>query len=191
MSKTTPKIKRARWAADLNIQCLFADALMNTMPWDYYEEGRAALGRTLKPRAQEVRQVLERVLAANPNHEGAIHLYIHLLEAGTDAAAAEPYADRLARLAPGASHLVHMPSHTFMHTGRFEAAAAVNADATYVAPRAGIDSDHVYPLHNREFLVIRANPPEDLGGVAQMISQEHLRADRCGRCGSRAGARRR
>ena len=48
---------QARWAADLNIQCLFADALMNTMPWDYYEEGRAALGRTLKPRAQEVRQV--------------------------------------------------------------------------------------------------------------------------------------
>ena len=46
-----------------------------------------------------------------------------------------------------------MPSHTFMHTGRFEAAAAVNADATYVAPRRGIDSDHVYPLHNREFLV--------------------------------------
>ena len=136
-------------------------------------------------------QVLEGVLAANPSHEGAIHLYIHLLEAGTDAAAAEPYADKLARLAPGASHLVHMPSHTFMHTGRFEAAAAVNADATYVAPRAGIDSDHVYPLHNREFLVIRANPPEDLGGVAQMISQEHLRADRCGRCGSRAGARRR
>ena len=94
-------------------------------------------------------------------------------------------------LRTGASHLVHMPSHTFMHTGRFEAAAAVNADATYVAPRAGIDSDHVYPLHNREFLVIRANPPEDLGGVAQMISQEHLRADRCGRFGSRAGARRR
>ena len=99
---------------------------MNTMPWDYYEEGRAALGRTLKPRAQEVRQVrsntlshrnatasrneahhvvrpqvLEGVLAVNPSHEGAIHLYIHLLEAGTDAAAAEPYADKLARLAPG------------------------------------------------------------------------------------------
>ena len=107
------------------------------------------------------------MLAAEPDHEGAIHLYIHLLEASTDAAQvepglhpivtlqcaalghfptqvssqcqrlcpwsddrrspqAEPYAERLAALAPGASHLVHMPSHTFMHTGRYDLAAEVN-----------------------------------------------------------------
>jgi hypothetical protein len=56
--------------------------------------------------------VLERVLRAEPAHEGAIHLYIHLLEAGAEATQALPYAERLAALAPGASHLVHMPSHT-------------------------------------------------------------------------------
>jgi hypothetical protein len=75
-------------------------------------EGRAALGQTLKPHAAEARGVLERVLRAEPAHEGAIHLYIHLLEAGAEATQALPYAERLAALAPGASHLVHMPSHT-------------------------------------------------------------------------------
>jgi hypothetical protein len=45
---------------------------------------------------------------------------------------------------------VHMPSHTFMHTGHFEDAVSVNAAATYVAPRpGGPANDNVYPLHNR------------------------------------------
>ena len=130
-----------------HIATFFADALMNTMPWDYYEEGRTAVGHTLKPVAAEARQVLEGVLAAEPTHEGAIHLYIHLLEASDDNEQAQPYAEMLAGLAPSASHLVHMPSHTFMHTGGWAAAVRVNHEASYEA------GDQIYPLHNREFLV--------------------------------------
>ena len=75
---TMGNVSRA-FPANHHIATFFADALMNTMPWDYYEEGRAALGRTLKPAAAEARRVLERVLAAEPNHEGAIHLYVQTL----------------------------------------------------------------------------------------------------------------
>lgn len=142
------------YPTDHHVSSFFADSLMNTIPWDYYTEGRAALGHTFKPAAAEARQVLEKVLREEPTHEGAIHLYIHLLEAGDEAGLAQPFAEELARLAPGASHLVHMPSHTFMHTGHWDDAAAVNAAATYDAPRpGGPGSDNVYPLHNREFLV--------------------------------------
>lgn len=51
-------------------------------------------------------QTLERVLARNPNHVGAIHLYIHAVEACQNPGRAEAAADRLAPLSPGAGHLV-------------------------------------------------------------------------------------
>ena len=86
-------------------------------------------------------------------------MFIHLLEASTDNDKAEPFADRLGQLAPGASHLVHMPSHTYMHTGQWARAAAANAAAV-----ATDEADHVYPLHNAEFEVwcgplARGHPP--------------------------------
>ena len=61
----------------------------------------------------------ERVLARNPNHPGAIHLYIHLTEVSATPERAELYANRLAALMPGAGHLVHMPAHTFEAAERF------------------------------------------------------------------------
>jgi tetratricopeptide (TPR) repeat protein len=74
-------------------------------------------------------QLLERVLARSPDHGGAIHYYIHLTDWIDRQDLAEPYADRLGRIAPAASHLVHMPSHTFFGVGRYRDAAQVNVAA--------------------------------------------------------------
>lgn len=78
---------------------------------------------------------LETVLRRNPDHSGAIHMYIHLTDWIDRQDLAEPYADRLGRIAPAASHLVHMPSHTYYGIGRYADAAAVNVAAT-IADRA-------------------------------------------------------
>ena len=59
------------------------------------------------------------MLADEPDHPGAIHMYIHLTEASATPEKAEPYADRLAALMPAAGHIVHMPSHTYYRTGRY------------------------------------------------------------------------
>ena len=79
-------------------QVLFADALMNLQPWDYWEPDK----RTPKGRTAEQVAALERVLRRNPDHPGAIHLYIHTVEASTTPERAEPYADRLNGQMPGA-----------------------------------------------------------------------------------------
>ena len=79
--------------------------------------------------------LLERVLSRNPDHSGAIHMYIHLTDWIDAQRLAEPYAERLGRIAPAASHLVHMPSHTFYGVGRYSDAAAVNV-AAIAADRA-------------------------------------------------------
>ena len=73
--------------------------------------------------------ILEKVLKDLPNDTGAIHYYIHATEFDKRAEDALTYADRLGNLAPAASHLVHMPAHTFFHAGRYHDAAVVNAEA--------------------------------------------------------------
>jgi tetratricopeptide (TPR) repeat protein len=73
--------------------------------------------------------VLERALAAHPSHAGLIHYYIHVMEQAATPDKAEPYADKLAALMPGAGHLVHMPSHTYFVLGRYKDSLAANIDA--------------------------------------------------------------
>jgi tetratricopeptide (TPR) repeat protein len=153
----------ARFPDDPEIGVLFADALMNTSPWDYWE----ADGRTPKGRLGEAVGAIEGVLAANPDHPGAIHMYIHLTEASATPEKAEPYADRLADLMPAAGHIVHMPSHTYYRTGRYLDAlqtnvAAVQADEAYLAQAqtAGIYPYSYYP-HNIHFALVSAQMAGD------------------------------
>jgi tetratricopeptide (TPR) repeat protein len=153
----------ARFPDDPEIGVLFADALMNTSPWDYWE----ADGRTPKGRLGEAVAAIEGVLAANPDHPGAIHMYIHLTEASATPEKAEPYADRLADLMPAAGHIVHMPSHTYYRTGRYLDSlrtnlAAVHADETYLtqAQAAGIYPYSYYP-HNIHFALVSAQMAGD------------------------------
>jgi tetratricopeptide (TPR) repeat protein len=88
--------------------------------------------RELSGRGERARVLLERVLARNPGHTQAIHLYIHLTEWSDDPFRALAHADRLGALAPASSHLVHMPSHTYYRVGRYADAAAVNLKAVRI-----------------------------------------------------------
>ena len=148
---------------DQDIAVLFADALMNTSPWDYWELD----GRTLKGRLGEAAAALEGVLADDPDHPGAIHMYIHLTEASATPEKAEPYADRLAALMPAAGHVVHMPSHTYYRTGRYLDSLttnikAVEADEAYLAQ---VEATGAYPYgyypHNIHFVLVSAQMAGD------------------------------
>jgi tetratricopeptide (TPR) repeat protein len=153
----------AQYPDDQDIAVLFADALMNTSPWDYWELD----GRTPKGRLGEAAAALEGVLAANPDHPGAIHMYIHLTEASATPEKAEPYADRLAGLMPAAGHIVHMPSHTYYRIGRYldslkTNVAAVQADEAYLAQ---VQATGAYPYgyypHNIHFVLVSAQMAGD------------------------------
>jgi len=97
---------------DLEAAAFFADAAMNLRPWNLWLPDGAP-----QPGTEEIVATLERVLAKNSNHPGALHLYIHAVEASTRPGRAEAAADRLARLMPGAGHIVHMPSHIYWRVG--------------------------------------------------------------------------
>ncbi len=116
-----------RFPDDLNAATLFAESLMNLRPWGLWtHDGQP------EPGTEEIVATLESVLKRNPEHPGAIHYYIHAVEASNQPERAEPYADRLGKLVPGAGHLVHMPSHIYIRIGRYNDAAEVNAKAAAV-----------------------------------------------------------
>jgi len=141
-----------RYPDDLDAAALYAEAEMNLRPWNYWTRDMQPY-----PETTQILSVLESVMARNPNHPGAIHLYIHSVEYARPELA-EAGAERLRKLAPGAGHLVHMPSHIFRRIGRYEDASKSNEDA------AAADEDYitqcraqgVYPLayypHNIHFL---------------------------------------
>jgi tetratricopeptide (TPR) repeat protein len=114
-----------RFPEDDEIQAMAAEAIMDMQPWNYWEADQ----RTPGGRAGEALARLETVLARNPDHAPSIHLYIHMTEASVNPWRAEPYADRLAALAPASGHLVHMPTHTYYVIGRFKESLALNIEA--------------------------------------------------------------
>ena len=139
--------------ADVAIANITADALMMQVEQWWDDEGQAT-----DPAITRAIQILEGTLAHTPDDPGAIHLYIHLTEWSDDPQSAIPYGERLAALAPGASHLVHMPSHTFFRVGRYRDAMmsnvnAVVLDARYVdlaSPPGGIRGVRLHG-HNIHF----------------------------------------
>ena len=143
----------ARYPGDTTVASVYAEALMNTMPWDYWGPNGEA-----KPDTQAVIASLEAVMEADPGHPLALHLYIHALEASSNAAKAEAAADRLANLVPGSGHLVHMPSHIYFRVGRYQDSALANIRAAEVdeAYIAQCNAQGFYPAlyypHNIHFL---------------------------------------
>ncbi len=132
-----------RYPDDLDAATLCAEALMDLRPWDLW-----TLDGKPQPGTPEIVSILEGVLKRNPDHVGALHYYIHAVEASPEPARAEPYADRLATLTPNAGHLVHMPSHIYLRVGRYEDAQAINARAV-AADRDYIKKQNVkgvYPV---------------------------------------------
>jgi tetratricopeptide (TPR) repeat protein len=141
---------------DLDIQVLFAEALMDVTPWKLWtRDGEPA------PGTQEIVRTLERVLAKAPNHPGANHYYIHALEASAHPDKALAAADRLAALMPAAGHIVHMPAHIYQRVGRYSDATDTNRKAAEVdkAYLAKTKPPGYYPMylgHNYGFLAFAA-----------------------------------
>jgi tetratricopeptide (TPR) repeat protein len=138
---------------DTDAATLYGAALMNLSPWNYWvRDGRP------RPNTKALLGAFDAALERDPQHEGALHYKIHALEAvHPDQATAT--ADAIRHLAPGAGHLVHMPSHIYMQVGRYGDAfdvnsEAVKADEGYITQ---CRSQGIYPLnyypHNLHFLV--------------------------------------
>ncbi len=143
---------RTKYPQDQDAAVLAAEAWMDTMPWNYWTPEREPRENTA-----EVLQLLERVLATQPDHLGANHYLIHAVEEYFPERA-EAAADRLATLAPDAGHLVHMPSHIYWRVGRYGDAIRVNqqasaADENFFANcRPGAFYRALYYPHNIHFL---------------------------------------
>jgi tetratricopeptide (TPR) repeat protein len=141
----------AKYPEDLDAATLYADSLMNLSPWNYWtRDGQPRKNTT------HILSLLENVMQRDPEHEGALHYYIHAVEA-LDPDRGLAAADRLWRLTPGAGHLVHMPSHLYMQTGRYAEAYELNgraarADENYITQ---CRTQGIYPLgyypHNVHF----------------------------------------
>ena len=142
---------------DLDAATLFAEAGMNLHPWGLWRaDGSPEEG------TKEIVATLESVMRREPNHLGAIHYYIHAVEASPSPERALAGANRLAQLAPGAGHIVHMPAHIYIRTGDYEAAMKTNqkaaqADQAYLAAS---NAQGIYPMmyysHNLHFIAMCA-----------------------------------
>ena len=143
---------------DLDAATLFAESGMNLHPWGlWHPDGTPEVG------TEEIVSTLESVIRRDPNHMGAVHYYIHAVEASPNPERALAGANRLASLAPGAGHLVHMPAHVYIRTGDYEAAVKTNEEAAAV-DRAYIQASGaqgIYPMmyysHNLHFIAMCAS----------------------------------
>jgi tetratricopeptide (TPR) repeat protein len=141
-----------KYPADDDVAVLYAESIMDLHPWKFWShDGKPSEG-TEAAIAQ-----LQTVLARNPNHLGANHYLIHLLEASPHPERAVAAAQRLPKLAPSAGHIVHMPAHVYQRTGDYAAAASANeraadVDRDFIKKNGG---ENVYAMmyynHNLQF----------------------------------------
>ena len=184
----------AQYPQHPEVLSLYAEALMDLSPWQYWNRDGSP-----RPATPAILAALERVIAAQPDHPGANHFYIHAVEA-VDPERALPMAENLAGLMPGAGHLVHMPGHIYIRVGRYEDAIranehAVHADETFITdhrPGMGVYTLGYYP-HNYDFLAFASAmigrseraigaadrmaalvKPELLGAPGMTVLQNHL-----------------
>ena len=144
-----------RFPDDVDAATLFAESGMNLHPWGlWHQDGTPEAG------TEEIVATLESVIRRDPDHLGALHYYIHAVEASNTPERALPAANKLAALAPGAGHIVHMPAHVYIRTGDYAAAVKTNEDAAEV-DRAYIKAGGapgiytmMYYSHNLHFIAM-------------------------------------
>src|SRR6267154_864059 len=160
---------------DLDAATLFAESGMDLHPWGlWHADGTPEEG------TEEIVATLESVIRREPNHLGAIHYYIHAVEASNSPERALAGANRLAQLAPAAGHIVHMPAHIYIRTGDYDAAVKTNqkaaaADQAYLAASG---AQGIYPMmyysHNLHFIAMAAamngNYAESKRGAQMLVA---------------------
>jgi tetratricopeptide (TPR) repeat protein len=145
-----------RFPDDPDVGVLYAEARMILRPNRLYDDDLQPVDGTA-----EIVADLEHVLTYAPDHPGACHMHIHSLELSAEPARALPSADQLATLVPASGHMLHMPTHIYIHTNRWDRAVDLNAQAMRADDRyrersTGHWTQHLYMLHNNHLLVFAA-----------------------------------
>ena len=143
------RMASVKFASQPDVQALYADAMMLEHAWDLWNNDG-----TPKPWTPLIETTLEKLLLLAPNHPGANHYYIHVMEPSPFAARALNSANILGKLTPGLSHTLHMPAHIYLRTGQYNEGITVNENAvngyknvlSIYSPVAG--SDFLYLIHN-------------------------------------------
>ena len=155
-----------RHPGDVEVGTLYGESLMLLEP----RRGRWDIE---KPEVQKIHAVLEAVLAIDIRHPGACHLYVHATEPTVKPEKAEACADHLGASIPGASHIQHMPSHTYNRVGRWGDAVRSNLDAWHSDMRAEHDiAWAIYPSHNLHMLLFAASM-DGQGAVAVQAGRDY------------------
>jgi tetratricopeptide (TPR) repeat protein len=142
----------AQFPDDLDVATHYAESMMLLRPWDYWTRGGEP-----QPGIDQLLRTLENILARDVRHPGACHLYIHATEASLQPERAEECADQLVDGMPGASHMRHMPSHTYMRIGRYADGVRSNQLAWIADQQAAHGgATAIYPAHNLHMLLFAA-----------------------------------
>lgn len=158
----------ARFPDDLEVGTLYGESLMLLEP-------RRGTWPLEKASVRRIHRVLEETLSRDLSHPGACHLYVHATESTPDAGKAEPCADLLGSAIPGASHINHMPSHTYNRIGRWSDAVRANQQAWHSDQKAAIGEGFaIYPSHNLHMLLFAASM-DGQGAVALQAARDYAR----------------
>jgi tetratricopeptide (TPR) repeat protein len=151
---------------DLEIATLYADAL-------FLLEPRRGTRDVNDPNVHRLHQVLEAILARDVRHPGACHLYVHATESTIVPGRAEACAEFLGRSIPGASHINHMPSHTWNEVGRWGDSVRANLQAWHSDQKAAIGQGFaIYPEHNLHMLLYAASY-DGQGAIAMRAGKDY------------------
>src|SRR4051812_25893612 len=161
---------------DLDIGTLYADALFHLEPRPGPPPGRRPRLQNLdSPNVRRIQGVLETLLARDPHHPGACHWYVPATEAPAKAALAQPCAETLGQSIPGASHINHMPSHTFNEVGRWGDSVRANIEAWHSDLKAATgEGITIYPAHDLHMLVYAASM-DGQGAIAMRAGRDYAK----------------
>ena len=158
----------AQYPDDLDIATLYADAL-------FLLEPRRGTRDVNDPDVRRLHQVLEGILARDVQHPGACHLYVHATESTAVPGRAEACAEFLGRSIPGASHINHMPSHTWNEVGRWGDSVRANLEACHSDQKEAIGQGFaIYPEHNLHMWLYAASY-DGQGAIAMRAGKDYTK----------------
>jgi tetratricopeptide (TPR) repeat protein len=163
------RVLEAAWKKDkkdAELGTMYGEALMLLEPRrGYWSLQKSSIG--------EIHRTLEHILKRDITHPGACHLYIHATESSEHPEKAEACAAHLGHAIPGASHLNHMPSHTYNRVGRWGDAVRANVEAWH-SDQAALENEGfaVYPSHNLHMLLYAASY-DGQGAVAEQGARDY------------------